>query len=214
VQKENTNVGDFLVLPQVDSIEECSTNTANYLRYKQRYIKGDNLRQFLNQHKNEKDILCIFIQLVFILTWLHKDAKVDNVNTKNERPRFIHSDIRLPNIVIEKRKEDKIELTGTFLKSVRNQLINLLNDDTNTNNNIYLYSFKEQLRDLLTFKIHNFYTDTKWILNTHYKVYLIDWEQFENIEIHNESSELCNETISFERGLTCVKKLLLNRIKN
>lgn len=95
------------------------------------------------------------------------------------------------------------------MDSVREQLYNLINE-TKSNNSIS--SFAELLKNFLLFKVPNHFSDSEWILYTNYRVYLIDWEQFQNLEAHNDNAE-CDETIGMERGITCVKKLLLNYIR-
>lgn len=261
LRKDSTcNVGDFIVLPQEPQVckarrtKQQSTqisrspkdlNTSSFIpviHYRQKFVKGCTLQDVLKQGKttnckqgqplSQSDIIGLYLQVCFVLSWLHEflpddTEKVPNFLGKN----FMHNDFKSDNVIVTEEATN-IVLQGSILNFLKKRFCKLvkenkadlqrcesISDDVVPDYENRKYTASQcrliQMANsvLRNVKIVNNYEDDcedgvpTVTLETNLKINVIDWEEM-NLSPQNDEHR-CNE--SEHQSLECFWRKRMGR---
>ena len=214
--EDTSNVKEFFVLPE--DIEICGKNTRSNIesyvvQYKQKHIAGKTLQEFFKNPPHDlkhSDILYIFMQLSFVLSWLHN--KTDRKGT------LIHNDLHIGNVLVEELPVQEVNLLDKSNKGKETLLEKTLNalsifarnpqkqfdlEDLSMKN---IITFRKELGEKLVLFSSAF---NAWNLTTKYKISIIDWEEFQQPFL--TSNKKCAEHMN-ETNVACAENLLMTAL--
>lgn len=206
VYNDTTNVGDFLVLPEDINICGQKNKDTYVVSYKQQHVHGVSLQDFIKKPPLDlrpNDILYIFIQLTFVLSWIHHKKKK-------------HNDLHLGNILIERLANDDVVVLRdskkptSFLESTMKMLSAFARDNQERFKSgasmKMIMNFRHQLQNKLFL-----FSSLKheWVLATPYKISIIDWEEFEQPFV--TSNKKCIEHLD-ETNVSCAENLVMTAL--